>query len=99
MNFGAAIEAVKAGQRAARASWAAQNKFIYLNPGSVPANLVVEGEELINGVAADLFVVGDADTVVRMPNFCLRSVDGSTVNGWLASQTDMLAEDWVVLED
>lgn len=25
---------------------------------------------------------------------CMKAADGSIVNGWLASQTDMLAEDW-----
>jgi hypothetical protein len=28
----------------------------------------------------------------------MKAADGSIVIGWLASQTDMLAEDWVVVE-
>jgi len=28
----------------------------------------------------------------------MKAADGSLVIGWLASQTDMLAEDWIVVE-
>jgi hypothetical protein len=27
----------------------------------------------------------------------MKAADGSIVNGWLASQTDILAEDWVLV--
>ena len=29
---------------------------------------------------------------------CMKAADGSIVNGWLASQTDMLADDWVLVD-
>ena len=29
---------------------------------------------------------------------CMKAADGSIVNGWLASQTDMLTNDWCILE-
>jgi hypothetical protein len=29
---------------------------------------------------------------------CMKDADESIVNGWLASQSDMLANDWCVLE-
>ena len=29
---------------------------------------------------------------------CMKAADGSVVNGWLASQTDMLALDWVLVD-
>ncbi len=29
---------------------------------------------------------------------CMKAADGSIVNGWLASQTDMLSSDWTILE-
>jgi hypothetical protein len=28
----------------------------------------------------------------------MKAADGSIVNGWLASQTDMLADDWVLVD-
>lgn len=94
MNFGQAIEALKSGAIAARAGWNGKNMFIYLNRGSVDG--VVKGLT-IGGVSTHLFDEGDDGTATRMPNLNMRAADGSTVTGWLASQTDMLAEDWHVL--
>lgn len=95
MNFGTAIEAVKRGKRAARAGWNGKDMFIYLNKGSTPG---IFKSPMLNGVLHDLFELGDRGTTVRMPNINMKAADGSTVTGWLASQTDMLAEDWTVLE-
>lgn len=91
LAFTGALLAVKAGMCAARAGWNGKNMFIYLNPGSVPPG---NYGETINGVDASLFEIGDRDTTIRMPNINLQAADGSIVTGWLASQTDMLAEDW-----
>ena len=94
MNFGEAIGHLKAGGRVARAGWNGKGMFVWLNKGSTPDH--VKGLYL-NGVSTGLFELGDVGTAVRMPNLNLRAADGSTVTGWLASQTDMLAEDWVVV--
>ncbi|QIG69064.1 DUF2829 domain-containing protein [Rhizobium phage RHph_N1_15] len=97
MNLGEALEAVKNGKRAARAGWNGKKMFVYLMPGSAPLATevkTVDGVDLINGVRTDLFTDGDTGTAIRMPSFCLRAADGSSVVGWLASQTDMAAEDW-----
>ncbi len=32
------------------------------------------------------------------PYLCMKAADNSIVNGWLASQTDMLAKDWVEVQ-
>ena len=43
---------------------------------------------------------GDAPTdKIKFGSYlCMKAADGSVVNGWLASQTDMLSEDWTVVE-
>lgn len=96
MNFGQAIEALKEGKRVAREGWNDKGMFIYINYGSkeTPMN---EGE-LLDGIRQTLFVQGDKDTATRLPNINMMSVSKSIVTGWLASQTDMLSEDWVVLD-
>ena len=38
------------------------------------------------------------DTVKFTAYICMKAADGSIVNGWLASQTDMLANDWMIFE-
>lgn len=107
MNFGQAIEAIKAGKRAARDGWNGKGMFIYLNKGAVSAEEVgfVPGSEVpanlkttIDGVSLSHFEMWSPGIVTRLPNINMRSATGSTVTGWLASQTDMLAEDWNILD-
>lgn len=92
MNFGAAIEILKAGGLVARQGWNGKKMFLSLNNGSYAAGQ--PHGSLIHGVGNELFETGDEGTVTRMPNINMRAANGETVVGWLASQTDMLAEDW-----
>lgn len=96
MDFGQAIRLLKQGKRVARAGWNGKGMFLWLNKGSSPVDTALV--ETIDGVKADLFDLGDAGTTCRLPNINMRSATGATVTGWLASQTDMLAEDWDVVE-
>ncbi len=101
MNFGEAIEAAKDGKAVARTGWNGKNMRVFLNFGihdsDKTAYTIAEGVVLLNGVRANLFDEGDRGTVTRMPNLNMVAADGSIVTGWLASQTDMLAEDWQVV--
>jgi len=97
MNFGAAIEHLKSGGgRVARDGWNGKGMFVFLNKGSRPP--LTTNALLTGGVRNSLFEEGDRGTSVRMPNLNLRAADGSTVTGWLASQTDILAEDWEIVD-
>lgn len=100
LTFGDAIHFVKQGLRVARAGWNGKGMFVFLKAGSIDPN----GSDCekfaagsFGGVDIHLFECGDTGTSTRMPNLNMRAADGSTVTGWLASQTDMLAEDWCVL--
>jgi hypothetical protein len=68
--------------------------WLWLNKGSYPMG-EPDGSE---GISGQLFDRGDVGTVRRLPNINMRAATGSTVTGWLASQTDMLAEDWMIVE-
>lgn len=107
LTFGQAIEAVKRGRRAARSGWNGKGLFIYLNKGSVDgARLgyrpgeqpLPDHQSTLDGVRLGLFETGDTGTLTRLPNINMHSATGSTVTGWLASQTDLLAEDWTILD-
>jgi len=96
-GFDQAIREVKAGKQIQRAGWNGKGMFVFIELGSFskedPANM-----EKILGVSAELFTFGPAGSSTRMPCLCLHAANGETVTGWLASQTDMLAEDWSVVE-
>lgn len=95
MNFGQAIEYAKAGLKIVRAGWNGKGMYVWLEKGKRPESY--HEKEFLFGVSGDLFEnVGRGQTTV-MPHLNMRAADGSTVVGWLASQTDILAEDWDVI--
>lgn len=96
LTFGEAIEAVKLGHSIQRAGWNGKGMYVFLNKGSVSVDLW-DTMQSFGGVSSAHFEVGDKDTLVRMPNLNMKAADGSIVTGWLASQTDILAEDWQIV--
>lgn len=93
MNFGQALEALKLGSKVAREGWNGKGMFIYLVKGTV-----VDAMDLRNEAGEH---IGDNtppfEKVKINSHIAMKAADGSIVVGWLASQTDMLAEDWVVV--
>lgn len=86
-NFGRALELLKEGKKVCRAGWNGKGMFLTLQPGST-----VKGSMMRNEPAKEFY--GDADVKI-CPHIDMKAADGSYVVGWLASQTDMLAEDWM----
>ena len=84
MNFGLAIEAAKMGKRIARAGWNGKNQYVEL------ASCIS-----YKNCAGEIVNVGhDA-----IGNKALAFVGTSGVQmGWMASQADMLADDWKIVE-
>lgn len=84
MNFGEALEALKAGKRVARAGWNGKSQYIEL-----ASNISYKN-------AAGEIVNCEHDAI---GNKAIAFVGTSGVQmGWLASQADMLATDWNVVE-
>lgn len=80
MNFGLAVEAMKAGKLVQRKGWNGKGMYVYLENGNkLP---LVAGVE--NGA-----------TRVYDPVICMYTAQGTYQLGWLASQADILAEDWL----
>lgn len=107
LKFGEAIEAMKCGQSVARSGWNGKGMHLWLNKGIVDGAKLgfqpgeqprVDNPSTMDGIKLGLFEAGGEGVATRLPNINMRSASGCTVTGWLASQTDMLAEDWVVLD-
>lgn len=97
-TFGNAVAALKMGKRVQRAGWNGKGMYVYLKHGF---REVVPGDQpdYVDGVPELLFGHGPLGTVTRLPTLCLKTASGSVLEGWLASQTDVLAEDWAILAD
>ncbi len=82
MNFGQAIEALKQCERVTRKGWNGKGMFLFLATGK---EFVSEnlGEKLPE-------IVNDV--------ICMKTAQNTISVGWLASQADMLAEDWEVIK-
>lgn len=86
MDFGDAIRGLKQGARMARAGWNGRGMFLYFVPsGNYPARTDIAKKEW-----------GEDGLVPYQPYIAMKTVQG-TVVPWLASQTDMLAEDWEIV--
>lgn len=81
MNFGQAIEHLKGGKRVSRSGWNGKGMWIAL----VPANQWGLG-------SSQQYDSGHISSRL-LPWIGMRTADGAFVP-WLASQTDILAEDW-----
>ena len=85
MTFGLAIEMIKEGKKVARKGWNGKGQYIQLATG---ISYKSTGGEIIN---CEHDAIG---------NKAIAFVGTSGVQmGWLASQADMLAEDWFVVSE
>lgn len=95
MDFGEALRCLKEGSRVCREGWNGVGMYLYLVKGTK-----LHKDQLRNEAANH--VGGDnelkrSDVVTINSHIDMKSADGSIVVGWLASQTDMLSNDWVEL--
>ena len=92
MTFGEAIEAMKRGAKVARNGWNGKGMYLWLLPA---ANIKAEWckEEYLKALAEQNGGEFECLASIRM-----KTADNKVLTGWLASQTDMLAEDWKVVE-
>ena len=90
MNFGQAIEELKAGKLVARAGWNGKGMFLVYVPGSHVR--AYHGTPYARSEITD-----DLGEVTINPHIDMKTATGEMQPGWLASQTDMLAEDWEVV--
>lgn len=91
-TFGDAIEALKNGKRVAREGWNGKGMFLFLLPeGEVPVKAIHDPE--LRKVIAEH--VG-GDTFQALGSIRMLTADKKILTGWLASQTDILSDDWII---
>lgn len=90
MDFGMAIIALKRGECVARKGWNGKGMFLTLQPGSE-----VDGPNMRNDGAKNYY---EEHKVKIAPHIDMKAADETYIVGWLASQTDMLAEDWEIVK-
>ncbi len=87
MNFSEALKAVKEGKRISRTGWKGKGMYLFLVAGS---QFKVNREPLLS-------MLGEGTVVNYHAHIDMKTADNFIVP-WLASQTDLLADDWGIVE-
>lgn len=87
MDFGQALGALKSGGRVSREGWNGKGMWLVLVPGST---ITVAADRPLGVAAPELA----GRTVEYRAHIDMRTVNDEIVP-WVASQTDLLAEDWL----
>lgn len=92
MDFGTAIQLLKSGFKVARQGWNGKGMWLALSPGAkgLPA------EKFWSPQNRD-YAEENGPTDI-LPCITMKTATGEILMGWLASQTDILADDWVIVE-
>jgi Protein of unknown function (DUF2829) len=86
LTFGHAVEYLKAGKRVSRTGWNGKGMFLFL----------VEGSKFIVNRAPLLGIYPEGTSIDYCPHIDMKTADNKVVP-WLASQTDVLANDWCLI--
>ncbi len=94
MDFGGAIAALKQGKKVTRKGWNGKGMFLWLKPAAnIPA-------EICHDPVLKQLVEANGGEILALGTICMFTHDSTgrkaILTGWLASQSDMLLEDWEV---
>ena len=97
MPFGLAIEAAKNGAKIARSGWNGKNMFVvYMPPLSLPPFNTADTSRKVNDRTAKY--IGEDKPLNCQPYFAMYNAQEEWIPGWRASQSDMLSDDWAIVE-
>lgn len=85
-SFGDAMNFLKGGKKVARKGRNGKNMFLFL------------ATDIEFHTEADLACVSNLEGDLTLPAIVMKTADDRFCVGWLASQTDMLSDDWFTVE-
>lgn len=92
MNFGSALEALKQGKKVARHGWNGKGMWLWLKGGTMVKS------EWCHDPALKAIADNNGGEIEALGTICMKTADNKILSGWLASQTDMLSDDWIIVE-
>lgn len=97
-DFGWALKQLKAGKRVRREGWNGKGMWIALTPGSAIKTSEARAgatKMLADDLESHPALKDDTKPITIHGHIDMKAADGTIVIGWLASQTDVLSEDWM----
>ena len=90
-TFGEALEALKQGKKVTRLGWNGKSMYLWLKPA-----ITIKSEWCKDPILKEIVDANGGETEA-LGTICMKTADNKILTGWLASQTDMLSNDWVIL--
>lgn len=97
MNFGEAIEALKAGNKVSRDGWNGKGMWLYLVPANSYPAQTQAAKDYWRDRQSPLGENEVSAIMVPYGAYIAMKTAQDNVVPWLASQTDVLADDWGVV--
>lgn len=94
LTFGMAIELLKQGHKVARKGWNGKNMFLFLLPAGTVPTKAIHDPALREVIEREV----GGDTFEALGSIRMFTADKKILTGWLASQTDILSEDWEIVQ-
>lgn len=96
MNFGQAIEALHQGKCVSREGWNGKGLFIFKQvPSEIGEETIPKMQSLPDSVKAEFAKRGGS---IRYKNQLAMVYPDNTIYGWVASPSDVLEDDWCILD-
>lgn len=97
MNFGEAIQTLKAGKKVARNGWNGKGMWVVMMPSLyLPPYNTQDTMRKVNDRTAKH--IGEDKPLDSQPYIAMWTAQGKWQPGWLPSQADIFAEDWEIVD-
>ena len=90
-DFGTAIALMKLGYKVCRTGWNGKGMYLWHVPEATVPKEWIKDKGLLEAI-------GENESMECLGFIRMKTADGKILSGWLASQTDMLSEDWEIYE-
>lgn len=102
LNFGQAIEALKQGKRVARQGWNGKGLFVFMQvPSMIGAEIIPKMQSLPQAVKDEFtrrFEKDPSNAFIEYKNQLAMVYPDNNIYGWVASPSDVLENDWCILD-
>lgn len=96
MRFGEALAHARKGKKIARHGWNGKGMYVYVKPGRI---IPLEMWQVTMPSEKPTEEEKKKGYVVVNSHLDMMNAQGERIIGWVASQTDMLIDDWYVVDD
>lgn len=90
-SFGQAVESLKLGKYVARKGWNGKGMFLWLKPYSTVK------AEWCHDPKLKAIIEKNGGEMEAVGTICMKTADDKIMSGWVASQTDVLSNDWILV--